>query len=112
MDDLDQQYHEALQQGDTDAFAEYLQKIKPQLLAFIDRQIGDHLRRKVDGDDIFQDVSAEAVRNLAAGGIGKQRPFSWLCQIAEHRIIDAHRHYFGAQKRDAAQPPHDRHQRR
>src|SRR5262249_19040407 len=30
-----------------------------------------------------------------------REPFGWLCQIAERRIIDAHRRFFGAQKRDA-----------
>jgi RNA polymerase sigma-70 factor (ECF subfamily) len=28
--------------------------------------------------------------------------FGWLCQIAERRIIDAHRRFFATRKRDAA----------
>src|SRR5690606_17667982 len=33
--------------------------------------------------------------------LGDRNPFNWLCQIAERRIIDAHRRFFGSQKRDA-----------
>jgi RNA polymerase sigma-70 factor (ECF subfamily) len=37
---------------------------------------------------------------------GDRDPFGWLCQQAERRIIDAHRHHFGAQKRAAAREVH------
>jgi RNA polymerase sigma-70 factor, ECF subfamily len=57
--------------------------------------------RKVEPDDVFQETSAEAVRALATAEFGDREPFSWLCQIAERRIIDLHRRFFGAQKRDA-----------
>jgi RNA polymerase sigma-70 factor (ECF subfamily) len=52
-------------------------------------------------DDVFQEVSVEAVRSLPEADFEHRDPFSWLCQIAERRIIDAHRRFFGAQKRDA-----------
>jgi RNA polymerase sigma-70 factor (ECF subfamily) len=70
-------------------------------MAFIERQLGAALRRKVEREDVFQEVSAEAVRALATVELGDREPFSWLCQIAERRIIDLHRRHFGAQKRDA-----------
>lgn len=90
-----------MRQGDTDALADFLVLRRPQLLAFIERQLGAALRSKVEPDDMFQEVSADAVRSLE--GLGADRdPFGWLCQIAERRIIDAHRRYFGAQKRSAA----------
>jgi RNA polymerase sigma-70 factor (ECF subfamily) len=38
---------------------------------------------------------------LPAVDLSRQDPWNWLCQIAEHRIIDAHRRFFGSQKRDA-----------
>ena len=71
-------------------------------MAFIERKLGTALRRKVEAEDIFQEASVEAVRALAGTDLSQREPFSWLCQIAEHRTIDAHRHFFGAQKRDAA----------
>lgn len=71
-------------------------------MAFIERQLGTGLRRKVEPDDVFQETSAEALRALPTAELGDRDPFSWLCQIAERRIIDLHRRFFGAQKRDAA----------
>jgi RNA polymerase sigma-70 factor (ECF subfamily) len=59
------------------------------------------LRRKVEVDDIFQEVSIEAVRALAGADFAHREPFSWLCHLAEHRIVDAHRYHYGAAKRDA-----------
>jgi RNA polymerase sigma-70 factor (ECF subfamily) len=90
-----------LRRRDADALAEFLQSHRPQLMAFIERQLGAALRRKVEPDDVFQETSAEAVRALANLDLGEREPFSWLCQIAEHKIIDLHRKHFGAQKRDA-----------
>ena len=52
-------------------------------------------------DDIFQEVSFEAVRSLGEASFDHREPFSWLCQIAERRIIDAHRRFFDVKKRDA-----------
>jgi RNA polymerase sigma-70 factor (subfamily 1) len=86
---------------DLDALAQYLGEHRHALVAFIDRQLGAGLRRKVEVDDVFQEVSVEAVRSLPDTDIGERSVFSWLCQIAERRIIDAHRRFFGAQKRDA-----------
>ncbi len=90
-----------LKRQDADALAEFLQSHRPQLMAFIERQLGTALRRKVEPDDIFQETSAEAVRALPTTDLGDRDPFSWLCQIAERRIIDLHRRFFDAQKRDA-----------
>jgi RNA polymerase sigma-70 factor (ECF subfamily) len=50
---------------------------------------------------MFQEVAAEAVRSLPTIELGDRDPFAWLCQLAERRIIDAHRRFFGAAKRDA-----------
>jgi RNA polymerase sigma-70 factor (ECF subfamily) len=90
-----------LKRHDADALADFLQGHRPQLMAFIERQLGTALRRKVEPDDVFQETSAEAVRALPTTELGDRDPFSWLCQIAERRIIDLHRRYFDAQKRDA-----------
>jgi RNA polymerase sigma-70 factor (ECF subfamily) len=86
---------------DVAALAEFLERSRRPLLAFIERQLGSALRRKVEVDDIFQEVSIEAVRALPTTEFEHREPFSWLCQLSEQRIIDAHRRYFAAQKRDA-----------
>jgi RNA polymerase sigma-70 factor (ECF subfamily) len=90
-----------LRSGDTAALAEFIESHRPQLMAFIERQLGTALRRKVEPDDVFQETSAEALRALPTAELGDRDPFSWLCQTAERRIIDLHRRFFGAKKRDA-----------
>jgi RNA polymerase sigma-70 factor (ECF subfamily) len=92
---------ERIRQGDTDALAEFIEGHRRQLLAYIERQLGAALRRKLEPEDIFQEVSADAVRAHGAMDLAERDPFSWLCQLAERRIIDAHRRFFDAQKRDA-----------
>ena len=73
---------------DAQAIADFIAAHRPQLMAFIERQLGAGLRRKVEPDDVFQETSAEAVRALPTAELGDRDPFSWLCQIAERRIID------------------------
>ncbi len=90
-----------VQEGDVDALGEFIIDRRPQLLAYIYRQLSDALRRKIEPDDLLQEVSAEAVRSLHSIDLSERDPFSWLCQVAQRRIIDAHRKHFGAQKRDA-----------
>ena len=91
----------AVRRGDTDALARYCEDQRRPLTAFIDRRVGAALRRKVEPEDLFQEVVVEAVRALPSSPPGDRDLFGWLCQIAEHRIIDAHRFHFEAQKRDA-----------
>lgn len=92
---------ERVRAGDTAALAEFLEQRRNQLLAFIHRSLGDGLKRKVEAEDIFQEVSADCLRSLQEVEFGDRDPFNWLCQVAERRIIDAHRRFFGAQKRAA-----------
>ena len=87
--------------ADPDALSEYLELHRAQLTAFIERKLGPALRAKIEPDDLIQEVHMECHRSLAEIDLGDREPFSWLCQVAERRIIDAHRHFFGAQKRDA-----------
>ncbi len=91
-----------IRSGDQTAMAEFLDQRRPQLLAFLHKNLSDAMRRKVDPEDLAQEVHMECVRVLADVEIGDQDPFNWVCKVAERRIIDAHRHHFGAQKRDAA----------
>jgi RNA polymerase sigma-70 factor (ECF subfamily) len=83
------------------ALAEYLEAMRKPLLAFISHKFGSGLRRKLEAEDVFQEVSVEAIRALPDADLSERDPFRWLCQIAERKIIDAHRRFYGAQKRDA-----------
>ena len=90
-----------ISEADVNALASFLEINRKPLQSYINRRLGAALRLKVDIEDIFQEVSAEAVRTLSPEWPGDREPFSWLCHIAERKIVDAHRHHFGAQKRDA-----------
>lgn len=90
-----------ISQADGDALAKFMDLKRPQLSAFISRRLGTALKSKVEPEDIFQETCIEAVRTLSPEWPGDKEPFSWLCRIAERKIIDTHRHHFDAQKRAA-----------
>jgi len=102
MTDADNALVQRIRSGDADALAEYIDERRPQLISFIERNLSDAMRRKVEPDDLLQEVSVDCVRALSEIDLSEREPFSWLCHVAERRIIDAHRKFFGTQKRDAA----------
>lgn len=87
---------------DAAALAEYGQARRHALAAFIERRLGAALRRKLEPDDILQETLAEAIRALPTANLDERDILGWLCHVAEQRIVDAHRRFFAAQKRDAA----------
>jgi RNA polymerase sigma-70 factor (ECF subfamily) len=97
----DQTLIERIRAHDEQALGDYLALRRPQLGAFIERRLGAALRRKIEPEDLIQETSAEAVRSLPQVEFGDREVFGWLCQIAERRIIDAHRKYIASQKRSA-----------
>lgn len=101
MHDDAQDLAEKIQRGNTDALAQFLQQFRPQLIAYIARRSGPALQKKIEPDDIFQEVSIDAVRRIAETKQLDRDVFGWLCQLAEFRLIDAHRRFFETDKRDA-----------
>lgn len=89
-----------LQAGDTSALSDYLLAYRPQLLAFIERRLGESLRRRVEAEDIFQEMAKSAWEYLPRTDLSDRDPFGWCCQLAEQRLIDAARKA-QAGKRDA-----------
>lgn len=76
-----------------------IEEKRSQLLAYINRQLGSRLKQKVEPEDILQETTIDAVRRSGEFDQLQREPFGWLCQIAEHRLIDAHRRFFQSQKR-------------
>ena len=101
MSDSDGALVERIRGGDADALAEYIDQRRPQLISFIERNLSDAMRRKVEPDDLLQEVSVDCIRSIGDIDLSERDPFGWLCHVAERRIIDAHRKFFGTQKRDA-----------
>lgn len=87
---------------DRETLAVFIEERRAPLLAYIERQLGAALRRKIEPEDILQEVAADALRSVPGCSPASDELFGWLCQVAERRIIDAHRRYFGARKRDAS----------
>lgn len=85
--------------GDVDALAAYIEAKRGALLAFIDRELGQALRSKIEPEDVLQEVSATACASLPSTNAAECEPMAWLCQIARHKIVDNHRRFVGAQKR-------------
>lgn len=92
---------ERIRGGDADAMAQWLELRKPQLIGYIFRKLSDALRRKVEPEDIFQEVSADCVRSFREIDLSDRDPFGWVCNLVDRRVVDAHRH-FQAQKRESA----------
>ena len=92
-----------IEQGDTATFGRYLEECKPALLAHIQRRMSPALRKVTEPQDIHQEVSLSAIRALSGVDLTGRDPFPWLCELAERRIVDAHRHHYRAAKRDRNQ---------
>ena len=84
-----------------DELARFIESHRPQLLAYIQHNLGPALRKKLEIEDIFQEVVLTALNSLPSFAVPGREPFKLLCQMAEQRIIDAHRHHVSAQKRSA-----------
>jgi RNA polymerase sigma-70 factor (ECF subfamily) len=97
----DTQLLQRLQAGDAQALARFLEQQRRPLLAFIDQRLGPILRNKVEPEDLLQETAIAALRYLPQTDLSQRDPFGWLCQLAEQRIIDAHRKLVQSQKRAA-----------
>ena len=84
-----------------EVLAEFVESKRTQLLAYIQHNLGPALRKKLETEDILQEVVLAALASLSTFDVPGRDPFKLLCQMAEQRIIDAHRHHVAAQKRSA-----------
>ena len=91
---------DAIQTGDSDALAKYLDLRRPDLLAVIFSKMGPGLQKKVEAEDIYQEVCSTAIRSLKDIKFNDAGPFGWFCELADRRIIDEQRK-FASQKRDS-----------
>ena len=102
MADYDRSIIDGMRAGRQDALVTFIEQQRTALLAFIQKRLGLHLRKKIEADDVLQEVSVEALRALPKTTIDDRDPLNWLFHICERKIIDAHRKFFASQKRAAA----------
>jgi RNA polymerase sigma-70 factor (ECF subfamily) len=94
--------------GDRAAVEQLLARHRKALRRMIDLRMDQMVRRRVDASDIVQDVLIEANRRLDEYLKNPVMPFHlWLRQMAQDRLIDAHRRHRGAARRsiDREQAP-------
>ena len=90
-----------LRAGNSDAVAEYAQLKRPQLVVYINNQLGYLLRSKIEPEDLVQEMIIRAVQQAAFFAQNDRDPFGILCHFAQECIVDAHRRLVHAQKRSA-----------
>lgn len=80
-----------------------LEQHRPMLLALARTHLGSKLRRKLDPEDLVQEVmhrAYQAYKNFQHKG-DPEKTRAWLLKIMEHLIVDQLK-YFNAGKRDLA----------
>lgn len=87
--------------GKKDALVQYAHNKRSNLLVVIQKSMSGSLQQKIDPQDIFQETIIHALNGFPAANLNQISPFTWLCRLADQRIIDAHRHFFKTGKRSA-----------
>jgi len=86
--------------GEDDAMHDLLERHRRSLRQMIALRMDRALAARLDASDIIQDTLVEANRRFRDYLGNPQLPFHlWLRQIAQDRLIDAHRRHRVAQKR-------------
>lgn len=95
-----QQLLDGVKQGDADAVNRLMERHRDSLRRLVQMRLDQKIQRRVDVSDVVQDVLVEANRRLQDYLKNPVMTFHlWLRQIAQDRIIDAHRRHRGSAKR-------------
>jgi RNA polymerase sigma-70 factor, ECF subfamily len=98
---LTRQLWQRAQAGDREAFEAMFAMHSSRLLVFIRMRMGDHLREKVEAEDVLQEAYMSALKGLATFEYTQDGAFlKWICHIIDNRLRDVY-DYFMAQKRQA-----------
>jgi RNA polymerase sigma-70 factor (ECF subfamily) len=91
-----------VREGDREALAELLSLNRERLIRMIRFRLDPRLERRVDPEDVLQEVYLNAADRLRHfGGDSEQSFFIWLRLIAGQTLIDIHRRHIGARMRAA-----------
>jgi RNA polymerase sigma-70 factor (ECF subfamily) len=87
--------------GSSPAFVRLLDRCRDPLVEQLEGQVGRRLRAKLDFEDLLQDVSLEAYRDIGRFRGSTEREFlCWLRKILATILMNQLRHYFGTARRD------------
>ena len=100
MSDPDSELIDAARRGDEGAMGELVQRHSDRLLESIRAELGSHLRRRLESQDVIQQVYLDALKSIDRfAGEGRESFFAWLKRIAVNRIIDIDRQAFQTARR-------------
>ena len=86
--------------GDTEAVNRLMERHRESLRRMVQLRLDHKIQRRIDVSDVVQDVLVEANRRLHDYLANPLMPYHlWLRQIAQDRIIDAHRRHRASEKR-------------
>ena len=86
--------------GDADAVDRLMDRHRDSLRRMVQLRLDQRIQQRIDVSDIVQDVLVEANRRLQDYLANPAMPYHlWLRQIAQDRIIDAHRRHRASAKR-------------
>ncbi len=89
-----------VKEGDPGALNRLMDRHRDSLRRIVQLRLDQKIQRRIDVSDVVQDVLVEANRRLQDYINNPVMPFHlWLRQIAQDRIIDAHRRHRGSAKR-------------
>jgi len=75
--------------GHTDAVNRLYDRLGGRLLALVRLRMGDHLRQRIEPEDVVQEVLLDSFRRIEDFEQDNSRSFfAWLATIANHRISD------------------------
>src|SRR6186713_803191 len=87
-------------QGNSDAINGLMDRHRESLRRMVQLRLDQKIQRRIDVSDVVQDVLVEANRRLQDYLANPIMPYHlWLWQIAQDRIIDAHRRHRASAKR-------------
>ncbi len=88
--------------GDKEALAALFSRHRDRIARGIRFRLDHRLQRRLDVEDILQDVFLDAAQRMASfEGTNEQSFFIWLRMVAGQTMIDLHRRHLGAKLRDA-----------
>lgn len=100
------------QAGDREALDALLRRYEDRIRRIVRIRLGTKMRRCVDSMDIVQDTWQAAYEHIGTLELRSTASIlQWLARIAENRILDTHRHFYGLKrdkKREVRMAAHDR----
>lgn len=99
----DQELLRSAQRGDTAALARAFEHYRERLIRLVSFRMDPRLRQRVSPSDIVQETFL-TIQPKVARYFNPQRTsfFLWLRMEISQKLIDVHRHHFGAKMRDAS----------